>query len=206
MDVLGISLGSATPTVRDMKTSLVTTLSVVGVLAMGGAAFAANSTILDSNRTSDKASTALTEAIVPATALSNVLAMPVLPTSPGESIPAVPEMIVVPDAAQSQYNVEGVGIVTLEKSATGLTVISVNPVSGWIFDSESKNSTRIEVSFENSNKSVEFRAELIDGRIIAAINVDDDNADEVDDNNPDEVDDNNSDEVDDNNSDEVDDD
>ena len=177
-----------------MKTSLVTTLSVVGVLATGGAAFAANSTILDSIRSTDKTSTALTEAIVPVTALPNVLGMPVLPTSPGDSIPAVTEMIVVLDSAQSQYNVEGSGVVVLEQSANGLKVISVVPVSGWTFDAENKSTTRIEVSFENGNKSVEFRAELIDGRIIAAIKVDDeadeaDVIDEADDDNSDEVDD-----------------
>lgn len=162
-----------------MNTSFITSISVVGILVTGGAAFAANNTILDSYSSSEQDSKALEAAIVPGTALA--LEMPVLPTIPGDPTSDVEEMIVVDEPGRSEYNVEGVGLVTLEQTATGLAVVSVKPVSGWTFEVENTSATRIEVEFENG-KSVEFRAELIDGRIISAVNVDDDSEeiDEVD--------------------------
>lgn len=160
-----------------MRASLVTTISLVGILVTGGVAFAANNTILDSYSSPEQDSKALDAAIVPGTALAAVLAMPIVPTNPIEDTPPVSEMTVVQESVQSEYNVEGVGFVTLEQTATGLTVVSVRPVSGWTFEIQNTSATRVQVGFEN-NKNVDFRAELIDGRIVSAVNVDDD-ADEI---------------------------
>jgi len=158
-----------------MKTSLATTLSVIGVLATGGVAMAVNTTVLDSTVSSVEGPSPLAEALVPIAAFSVQStvpinsAMPVLPTTPGETVPSVPEMIVEHASVQSAYDVQGVGIITLEQSATNLSVISVNPVSGWTYDSKNEGASRLEIKFTSGTQLVKFTAELLDGRIITAV-------------------------------------
>ena len=216
-----------------MKTSFVTTLSIVGVLATGGAAFAANSTVLDFALTPVQGPPLLAEAIVPVTNRSiestatggavvvvattvlgptvsttptattvpfgdltvgptTSIVVPVTPTttvapSPGTTVAPSPGTTVAPAPVQFSYTIAGVGIITLKQSATSLSVVSVAPVPGWAFEIKDKfnsgqvRGTRIEVEFENGKKSVEFRAELLDGRVIAAVKIEDDDADEADD-------------------------
>ena len=218
LDVLWTSLGRETHKVGGIKTSLVTTLSMVGVLATGGAAFAANTTVLDSIMSSVQSSPRLAEAeeeaivlfadlsiessvtgrvvvvdtVVDTTVLDPTVSsvptgttLPVteLPISSTTSVaPAVTSATTVaPASVQIAYNVAGVGIITLKQDATSLKVVSVKPVSGWTYEAKNEYATRVEIEFENGNKSVKFRAELLDGRVIAAVSVDDevDNDDEA---------------------------
>ncbi|MEO8363941.1 MAG: hypothetical protein ABI570_06140 [Ilumatobacteraceae bacterium] len=147
-----------------MKTSLATSLSVIGVLATGGVAMAVNTTVLNSSISAVNGTPALAEANVPVSALSVDSAMPIFLPNQGDALPAVSEMIVTSD-----YNVEGVGVVTLEQSATGLTVASISPLAGWTYDSKAEDQDRVEIEFTNGTQRIEFRAELIDGRIVTAV-------------------------------------
>lgn len=172
-----------------MKTSLATSLSILGVLATGGVAMAVNTTVLDSTLSSVEGTPALAEANVPVSALSLDSAMPVLLPISGDAVPAVSEMIVTSD-----FNIEGVGVVTLEQSATGLAVASISPLVGWTYEDESESLTRIKIEFANSSQHVKFQAVLLDGRIVTAVDFDtnesngtdnvsgEDNGDEAEDN------------------------
>lgn len=147
-----------------MKTSLATSLSIIGVLATGGVAMAVNTTVLDSTLSSVEETPAMAEANVPVSALSLDSAMPVLVSNQGDALPAVSEMIVTSD-----FNIEGVGVVTLEQSATGLAVASISPLTGWTYEDETESLTRIKIEFVNGSQHVKFQAVLLDGRIVTAV-------------------------------------
>lgn len=150
-----------------MKTSLATTLSVIGVLATGGIALAVNTTVLDSTVSSIEGPSPLAEASVLVSALS------VDSTVPAVTAPIVTETTVAPTSFQSAYDIQGVGIITLEQNLTSLSVVSVSPVSGWTYKSENERATRIEVELKNGTQRVKFYAELIDGRVITAVKASD---------------------------------
>ena len=181
---------------------------MVGVLATGGAAFAANTTVLDSVTSSLQVPPTLVEAIVPfanlsigSTATGGVVVAvnTTVLDSTASSVPtdtSVPETQVLvgpttsvvaavtpqptvvpatdaPTSGQSAYNIPGVGIISLKYDSTSLKIISVIPVSGWTYDAEYRDATRVEIEFENDSRSVVFRAELLDGRVVTAISAND---------------------------------
>lgn len=141
----------------------------MGILATGGVAMAVNTTVLDSTVSSVERTPVLAEANVPMSALSVDSTIPVLPTTPGETLPATSEMIVASESVQSAYNVEGSGIITLEQDGSSLNVVSVAPVSGWTYESVNERVNRVKVEFKNGTQRVEFYAELIDGRVVTAV-------------------------------------
>lgn len=158
-----------------MKTSLATTLSVIGVLATGGIALAVNTTVLDSTVSSVEGPAPLAEALVPIAAQSVESsvpvdsAMPVLPTVPGGAVGGAPEMVVEPASVQSAYNVQGIGLITLAQNGTNLDVVSVDPVSGWVYESKNERADRLEIKFVNGTQDIKFTAELLDGRVVTAV-------------------------------------
>ncbi|MHB1089853.1 MAG: hypothetical protein ACYC0U_02085 [Ilumatobacteraceae bacterium] len=153
-----------------MKTSLATTLSVIGVLATGGVALAVNTTVLDSTVSSVHGPSPLAEALVPIAALSVDSTVPVDSTIPVDStVPITPVSTATPASVQSAYDVQGVGIITLEQNGTGLNIVSVNPVSGWTYNSTNERATRAGIEFTNGTQNVKFTAELLNGRVVTAV-------------------------------------
>lgn len=152
-----------------MKTSIATTLSIVGVLATGGVALAVNTAVLDSTVSSIDGPLPLVEAIVPGSVVSADATMPVESTVPPETERTASETIASAAAVESAYDVRGVGIVTLKRSVTGLDVVAVKPVLGWSYDAESERLNRVEIKFSNGTQRVKFNAELLDGRIISSV-------------------------------------
>ncbi|MEO8162906.1 MAG: hypothetical protein ABI590_03915 [Ilumatobacteraceae bacterium] len=158
-----------------MKTSLATTLSIVGVLATGGVAFAVNTSVLDSSVAAVTATPALPEAIVPrAESPFDFEGSPTDSTVP---------VAVASTSVQSAYDVDGAGIVTLAQDGTSLTVVSVLPVSGWTFDTSNEDAAGVEVEFTNGAQHMKFRAELLDGRIVTSVQTEVDEAKGADDTN-----------------------
>ena len=136
-----------------MKTSIATTLSVVGVLAAGGVAFAVNTSVLDTATNQFSASQAL-EANIEDIATGDS----------GSSTTVVP-----PAAAETSYNIEGIGVVTLSQNGSALSVANVAPVSGYTFTSMNESASRIEVIFKNGTKTLKFNADIIGDRIITSV-------------------------------------
>lgn len=128
-----------------MKTSLATSLSIIGVLATGGVALATNSTMVDST-------------------LSVDTTVPVTTT-----IPQTQTSTTIPAPVQSAYDIQGVGIITLEQDPTNLNVFSVSPGSGWTYVSTSEDATKVELEFTNGTQKVKFTAELLDGRVVTTV-------------------------------------
>lgn len=125
---------------------------------------AVNTTVLDSTVSSIEGPSPLAEALVPVAALSVDSTIPVDSTVPVAQLSAV-----VPASVQSAYDVQGSGVITLEQSGQSLNVVSVNPVSGWTYKSENNGSNRVEVEFVNGTQRVKFTAELLNDRIVTAV-------------------------------------
>ena len=104
-----------------MKTSLLTTFSVVGILVSGGAALAATTTVLDT--------------VIPLAVTTTTTLAPVGTTT----------TTLAPGLIQFDYNIPEVGIVTLRQNATSLEVVSVKLVSGWVHETENEGATRVKI-------------------------------------------------------------
>lgn len=167
-----------------MKTSLATTISVVGVLAAGGVAFAVNSSVLDAaTMTADNTPALQAEALPLAdvntsgatdsgsilSSLGDSTDSPATTLAPStDQSPAT----TVASAATSQtaYNVEGFGIVTLTQSTNSLTVASVEPQPGVKFTTKQESPTRVEVLFvSTAGVGIKFHADVIDSRIVTSV-------------------------------------
>jgi hypothetical protein len=173
----------AIPMVRNMKTSLATTISVVGVLAAGGVAFAVNTSVLDSATMTADNSPALQAEAIPVAESAMTSTGSVL-TALGDSVistdtttvdasgPAPSSTVVAPTetTTQSAYNVEGFGVVTLEQRTGSLRIVSVTPQSGVKFAPQQESATRIEVAFVSAaGVGIKFHADIIDSRIVTSV-------------------------------------
>jgi ribosomal protein L12E/L44/L45/RPP1/RPP2 len=69
----------------------------------------------------------------------------------------------------SSYSIQGAASVQLVQSANGLSVGSVNPQSGFIYNSESVSATRVVVTLTSSTQKLKFNAELIGGRVVTSL-------------------------------------
>jgi hypothetical protein len=69
----------------------------------------------------------------------------------------------------SSYSIQGAASVQLVQSANGLSVGSVSPQNGYIYDSESISATRVVVFLTSSHQKLKFSAELIGGRVVTSL-------------------------------------
>jgi hypothetical protein len=159
-----------------MKTSIATTLSVVGVLAAGGVAFAVNTSVLDTATNQFSASQALEANIADiatgdsGAAISEEQANPVSGQSATDTIaPATKAEAPSATAVETSYNIAGIGVVTLSHNGSALSVANVAPVSGYTFTSMNESASRIEVIFKNGTKTLKFHADIIGDRIITSV-------------------------------------
>jgi hypothetical protein len=141
-----------------MRSGFVTTLSMVGVLAAGTTAFAVNTSLLNNATQSSEASPAL-QADVVAFGITDQTPTTLAPT-PGAAAPST---------VQSQYNIDGAGLVTLAQDAAVLTTVAVEPANGFTFESKNESDSRVEVRLTKDAKQLVFHAELLNGRIITSL-------------------------------------
>ena len=154
-----------------MKTSLATILSVTGVLAAGALAFTVNTSVLDNAVTTAEAAPALQADVI---ALSNFA--PSAATTPAAAVVAEPSATTTAAApaeptvaAQSTYNIDGVAAITLSLNANQLSVVSVAPVSGYMFMTTTESNSRIAVALTLGDSVMTFHAEVLDGRIVTSV-------------------------------------
>lgn len=169
--------------VRVMKTSVATTISVVGVLAAGGVAFAVNSSVFDSATMTAEHAPALQAEAVPVaqstmtdsgSAISSlgdsVLSPDTTTVDTSGSTPATTVAAPTETSTQSAYNIEGFGVVTLEQRTGSLKILSVAPKPGVTFTPQQESPTRIEVAFMSAaGVSIKFHADIIDSRIVTSV-------------------------------------
>ena len=181
MDFLWKDLYSATRNVVFMKTSLATTISVVGVLAAGGVAFAVNSSVLDSATMTAENTSALQAEVLPLANTDFTMNPGSQGTvsTPGDGVNATSQTTIsistpttVSAPSKFAYNIDGFGVVTLMQSSGSLTVVSVAPQSSVKYTTKQESPTRIEVVFVSSaGVTIKFNADVINGKIVtSAIN------------------------------------
>ena len=188
--------GSDRYMVMPMKTSIASTISIAGVVAAGAFTFAVNSTMLTSVSTSAEMAPVDAAVLAPGTTGLTVLAPPLTvvvtgadsgsgvgsqavagdrsaPTSSSSSSSsssiAPTTTVQVGSSTVSSYSIQGAASVQLVQSANGLSVGSVNPQSGFIYNSESVSATRVVVTLTSSTQKLKFNAELIGGRVVTSL-------------------------------------
>ena len=149
-----------------MKTSVATTVSLVAVLAAGGLAFAVNTRALTD--------TSVVDGSVPAFAIvatASKLTNATLP-APSTTTSIAQSMVVGTSSAEtSEYEIVGIGVIVVQKDGESLKVMNVNPSAGFTYSSLQKSSDQVQVDLASAKQIVEFRARLLDGRIINDVQV-----------------------------------
>ena len=188
--------GSGRYMVVHMKTSLATTISIAGVVAAGAFTYAVNSSMLTSVSTSAEIAPVDAAVLAPGTTGLTVLAPPLtvvvtgIDAGSGVDAQAVPgdrsaptssssssssssiaptTTVQVGSSIVSSYSIQGAASVQLVQSASGLSVGSVSPQNGYIYNAESVSATRVVVTLTSSTQKLKFNAELIGGRVVTSL-------------------------------------
>ena len=196
MDMAKDCAGSGRYMVMPMKTSLATTISIAGVVAAGAFTYAVNSSMLTSVSTSAEIAPVDAAVLAPGTTGLTVLAPPLTvvvsgtdsgsgvgsqsvagdrsaPTSSSSSSSsssiAPTTTVQVGTSTVSSYSIQGAASVQLVQSASGLSVGSVSPQNGYIYNAESVSATRVVVTLTSSTQKLKFNAEIIGGRVVTSL-------------------------------------
>lgn len=158
-----------------MKPSIASFLSISAIVVAGGAALAVNATVFDSPSTA----AAIDSPEVLAVAATGYRSTPievgvgelgsqdttadaVSPTTTN----AQGELAV---AALSEYEIPGVGVVTIAQTGNSIAIDNVTTMSGYTFKVNEPFPGRLDVRFASTTTEIEFDAQLIDGRIVTVI-------------------------------------
>ena len=165
-----------------MKTSVATTVSLVAVLAAGGLAFAVNTRALTDTSVVDGSVPAfaivataskLTNATLPAPSTTTSTAQSMVAGISASTTTSIAQSMVVgtSSAETSEYEIVGIGVIVVQKDGESLKVMNVNPSAGFTYSSLQKSSDQVQVDLASATQIVEFRARLLDGRIINDVQV-----------------------------------
>lgn len=147
-----------------MKTSTATSLALTAVFAAGALALFVNTRALG-----DTVGGTDTETTI------GVQAMPSISpdsTQTAQIADTAPQVSSNQDATASEvteYELDGIGVVRLEKNEGSLQVLNVEPTAGYSFDSSQISADQVRVEFLSETTEVEFRARLLEGRIITDV-------------------------------------
>ena len=171
-----------------MKTSIATAVSFTAVLAAGGLAFAVNTRALSTTVAVESSVPTVAAIALPSDSTNTTMPMSGATSSPIQS--TVSGSMV---AESSEFELPGIGVITLQQNGDSLEVLKVNPVVGFTYRSSQQGSDQVRVELLSASQKVEFRARLLDNRIftdVQAENIKDRNQDNDDDDNDDDDNDN----------------
>ena len=171
-----------------MKTSVATAVSFTAVLAAGGIAFAVNTRALSTTVAVESSVPTVAAIALPSDSTNTTMPMSGTTSSPIQS--TVSGSMV---AESSEFELPGIGVITLQQNGDSLEVLKVNPVVGFTYRSSQQGSDQVRVELLSASQKVEFRARLLDNRIftdVQAENIKDRNQDNDDDDNDDDDNDN----------------
>lgn len=144
-----------------MKVGIATTLSIVGVLAAGAAAYAVNSSVLST--TSSIASTVVDPSVTPV--------VDVVTTDPGQVVEQSTKVqSSVLNNNTTTYQVGTSGSVVIDLSSGAIAVSNVLPAAGWSSEpAQAQPNGDVKVHFISANARIEFLAHLADGKVSANV-------------------------------------
>ena len=166
-----------------MKTSIATAVSFTAVLAAGGLAFAVNTRALNTTVAVESSVPTVAAIALPSDSTNTTMPMSGATSSPIQS--TVSGSMV---AESSEFELPGIGVITLQQNGDSLEVLKVNPVVGFTYRSSQQGSDQVRIELLSASQKVEFRARLLDNRIftdVQAENIKDRNQDNDDDDNDD---------------------
>ncbi|MGF1667180.1 MAG: hypothetical protein ACFCVC_13020 [Acidimicrobiia bacterium] len=130
------------------RTALVSAMSIAGVVLAGATAVGANLGILGSSQGLGEIS-----AVQPAT------------TSIAAATPPIPSTMSQPDLVA--YQINGVGVVTIARQGSELTLDSAD-VGSWTYEVSGQGET-LAMAFRFEEREVRFEAALADGQIVVDV-------------------------------------
>lgn len=144
-----------------MKTGIATTVSVVGVIAAGVAAFAVNSSVLGA---SSPANSAIVSTTVAGMAPANGT-----PVNTGQVVAANAQATEVTDTTTT-YKVGDAGSVVIDTSTGAIVVTGIAPAAGYTSEpARTEAGGIVKVRFVSSTQRIEFTAQMVDG--VVKVNV-----------------------------------
>jgi len=78
------------------------------------------------------------------------------------------------DSISTTYDAGVGGTVTIARSGSNLSIVSVDPAAGWSFEVEVASGLEVEADFRNGTRRIQFNAQLEDGEV--RIRIRDDNS------------------------------
>ena len=147
-----------------MKTSTATTISLTAVLVAGGLAFAVNTRALSTTVVVDSSVPTVAVLALPSDSTSTTLPMSGATASATQS--TISGSMVV---ESSEFELAGIGVITLQKNVDSLRVLNIKPVVGFTYSSSQQGSDQVRVELHSATQEVEFRARLLDNRIVTDV-------------------------------------
>ena len=141
-----------------MKTGIATTLSIVGVIAAGAAAYAVNTSVLGASANTNVSSATPVSTTTTVAPQSGVAAV---------SSAAVETVQNVVSGDTTTYKVGAAGSVVIDTSSGAIVVTSILPAAG--FTSEPARTTAqgdVKVHFMSKTQRIEFMARLVNGSVV----------------------------------------
>ena len=160
-----------------MKPSIASFLSISAIVVAGGAALAVNATVFESPSTA--AATEVPEVLSVAATDDQPVPVDVGVgelggqdsavdvTSPTTTITAAQEDS--PVATLSEYEIPGVGVVTISQTGSSIEIDKVTTTSGYTYKLNEPFPGRLDIRFTSTTTEIEFDAQLIDGRIVTVV-------------------------------------
>ena len=143
-----------------MKKGIATTISVVGVIAAGAAAFAVNSSVLGS---SSHANSAIVSTSVAGSAQNGN------PTNNGK-VSAYDALATAVTDTTTTYKVGEAGSVVLDTSSGAIVVTGIAPAAGFTSEpARTESGGIVKVHFISATQRIEFTAQLVNG--VVKVNV-----------------------------------
>ena len=140
-----------------MKTGIATTVSVVGVIAAGVAAFAVNSSVLGSSSPANSA--------IVSTTIAGNMPNNVTPVNDGKVGASDAQATAVTDTTTT-YQVGEAGSVVIDTSTGAIVVTGIAPAAGFTSEPARTDANGIvKVHFMSSTQRIEFTAQMVNGTV-----------------------------------------
>ncbi len=158
-----------------MKPSIASFLSISAIVVAGGAALAVNATVFEAPSTA--AATDTPEVLAVAGTGGQPIAAEVAIGELGSQDTIVDGASPTTTIAQgdvavatlSEYEIPGVGVVTIAQNGSLIAIDNITTSSGYTYQSNEPFPGRLDVRFASATTEIEFDAQLIDGRIVTVI-------------------------------------
>lgn len=159
-----------------MKPSVASFLSISAIVVAGGAGLAVNATVFDAPSTAAATDTPeiLTVASVGAQPVASEVGLGELGSQDPVNVEAAtPSTTIATNevavSTLSEYEIPGVGVVTISQTGSTIAVHNVSTNSGFTYTTGTPFPGRLDVRFTSTTTEIEFDAQLIDGRVVTVV-------------------------------------